>query len=238
VHFHTRHSGSGCTPTVLPPRSRVQESNKRAFDKVQEQARETSWPPESDANVYGSASTRHRVTRDKRSGTLTAMAAAVCFLLASCGGEATLVGPAAGQSATVVPATMAPMATPATPMAATPQASPVGTIVWTTAVDPRTSAPVGSVASFSPDADRIVAAAPVRHLPAGAALSASWTYNETSLDQFDTRLDFAAAAEDTWASFLIERTGESLWPAGTYEITIVLGGKDVQKAAVEVIAVE
>jgi hypothetical protein len=121
----------------------------------------------------------------------------------------------------------------ATPRA-TAAAEPIGAVVWATATDSATNAPVDSVSSYSPDAPRIVAAVRIDALPAGSTVEATWEYNNTSLDAFATRLTPADSGVDQWLSFYIERDPEVEWPIGTYEVRISLNGATVHEAAVEV----
>jgi hypothetical protein len=192
----------------------------------------------SDVNVTRSASVRIENEGGCRGHSWLVFSLAAGLLLVSCGGEAKLVGPAVSQPVATAPAVPSPGATPATPVAAATPEAPIGPVVWTTAVDPLTSAPTDSVTSYRPDTQRIIAAAPLRRVPAGSALAASWFYNDTSLDAFNTQLAMTAAADQTWVSFYIERSNDTLWPEGVYEIAISLGGMDAQRGAIEVIAAE
>jgi hypothetical protein len=118
--------------------------------------------------------------------------------------------------------------------AATPVVPWVGDVVWTTATDPTTNAPVEPVSSYPPNALRIVAAVHVDALSAGPSVEATWEYNDTSLDAFTTRLTPSEGGADHWINFYIERDPEVEWPVGTYEVKILLNGTTVQEAAVEV----
>jgi hypothetical protein len=129
--------------------------------------------------------------------------------------------------------TNTPQAGAATP-AATSMASHVGEVVWATATDPVTNAPIDPVSSYRTDALRIVAAVHLDTLPTGSTVEATWEYNDTSLDAFTTRLTPSDSGTDQWISFYIERDPEVEWPVGTYELTISLDGTPVQQAAVEV----
>jgi len=117
---------------------------------------------------------------------------------------------------------------------ATPLAQPIGDVVWATATDPATNAPIDPVSSYHPDALRIVAAAQIHAVSAGSTIEATWEYNDTSLDAFTTRLPPANSRADQWISFYIERDPEVEWPEGTYEVRISLNGTIEQQAAVEV----
>jgi hypothetical protein len=127
----------------------------------------------------------------------------------------------------------------ATPRLATPAstiASPqIGEIVWTTATDPASNAPIEPVTSYRSDATRIIAAAPIRALPAGSRIEATWEYNNTSLDPFATQLFPPETLNETWITMHIDRDPEVPWPEGQYKITISLDGVAMQHAAVEVL---
>jgi hypothetical protein len=117
---------------------------------------------------------------------------------------------------------------------ATAVASRLGGVVWATATDPATNAPVDSVSSYPPDALRIVAAVHIDALSAGSSIEATWEYNNTSLDAFTTRLTPSNSGADQWISFYIERNADLEWPVGTYVVKISLDGAAVQQAAVDV----
>jgi hypothetical protein len=157
--------------------------------------------------------------------------ALVCGLLVSCGG---------GEPRLVPPFEPSPqiMATSTTVEAGTPLAaaleSQIGDVVWTTATDAATSAPVDMVSSYRPEAPRIIAAVQTRGLAAGSVVEATWEYNDTSLDAFTTRLTLTERGAEQWLSFHIARDPEMLWPVGRYEVTISVNGNKVQQAAVDV----
>ena len=156
--------------------------------------------------------------------------ALACAVLISCGGEPRLVLPV-NPSPQVVPTSTAGVA--ATPMSAVME-SQIGDIVWTAATDPASNEPTDAVASYRPDAPRIIAAVRTRALSAGSIIEATWEYNDTSLDAFTTRLTPSASGAEQWISFHIARDPEVPWPVGTYEVAIALDGAIVRQAAVEV----
>jgi hypothetical protein len=159
-----------------------------------------------------------------------ALLALGCGLLASCGGEPRLVPPAESSQHIVANTPRAAAATPA----ATSMAPRVGEVVWATATDPATNAPIDLVFSYRPDILRIVAAVHLNALPTGSTLEATWEYNDTSLDAFTTHLTLPESGADQWISFYIDRDPEVEWPVGTYEVKISLDGTPVQQAAIEV----
>ena len=156
--------------------------------------------------------------------------ALTCGLLVSCGGEPGLAPPADSSPQVISNSVSLSTAIPA----ATAVASQVGDVVWATATDPATNAPVEPVSSYPPDALRIIAAVHADALSAGSNVEATWEYNDTSLDAFTTRLTPSERGTDQWISFYIERDPEVEWPVGTYEVQILLNGATAQEAAVEV----
>jgi hypothetical protein len=154
-----------------------------------------------------------------------------CAMLISCGSEPRLVPPA-NPSPQVAPTS--PAGAAATPMSAV-MASQIGDIVWATSTDPASNMPIDTVASYRPDAPRIIAAVQARALSSGSIIEATWEYNDTSLDAFTTRLTPSASSAEQWISFHIARDPEVPWPVGTYEVAIALDGAIVRQAAVEVI---
>ena len=156
--------------------------------------------------------------------------AVASVLLASCGSEPRLAPLADSSPQKTTDSAIVSTAIPA----ATAVASQPGVIVWATATDPATHAPVEPVSSFAPDALRIVAAVQADALTAGSSVEAIWEYNDTSLDAFTTRLTPSESSSTQWISFYIERDPEVQWPVGTYEVKILLNGATVQEAAVEV----
>ena len=151
--------------------------------------------------------------------------------LVSCGGEPLLVPPgdplpaATNETSELAPAT--PVHASTTP--------DIGAIIWTTATEPVTNAPVQPVSSYLSDAPRITAAAPALSLLAGSRVQATWEYNNTSLDAFTTRIAATGGAEETWVTFHIDRDPDVPWPLGEYEVTISLDDVAMQHAMVEVI---
>jgi hypothetical protein len=159
-----------------------------------------------------------------------ASVALVCGMLAGCGGELRLV-PTAGPSPQVV--SEAPAAPGATPVS-TAVATRFGPIVWATATDPATSAPIDPVLSYPPHAPRIIAVMQTFAIPPGSVIEATWEYNDTSLDAFFTRLVPASSTAESWISFHIERDPDVPWPVGTYEVSVSLNGALAHQASIEV----
>ena len=156
--------------------------------------------------------------------------ALLCGMLVSCGGEPRLEPPADQSPEVIANSTAVAAATPGSAA----MESPIGEVMWATATDPASNAPIEPVSSYHPDAPRIIAAVRTRALSAGSVVEAIWEYNDTSLDAFTTRLTPTASGADQWISFHIARNPEVPWPVGTYEVTVSLDGAAVQQAAVEV----
>ncbi len=167
--------------------------------------------------------TAHRSVR-------AACLALLCVMLVSCGGEPRLEPPADQSPEVIANSTAVAAATPGSAA----MESPIGDVVWATATDPATNAPIEPVTSYRPDAPRIIAAVRTRALSAGSAIEATWEYNDTSLDAFTTRLTPTESGAEQWISFHIARDREVPWPVGRYEVAISLNGAIVRQAAVEV----
>jgi hypothetical protein len=156
--------------------------------------------------------------------------ALACGLLASCGGDPILAPPVDPSPQTTIDTTEAAAAT----SIATATAQQISDVIWATATDPATNAPIDPVSSYRADALRIVAVVHIDELPTGSSVEATWEYNNTSLDAFTTRLTPADSGANQWISFYIERDPKVEWPVGTYEVRISLNGATAQEAAVEV----
>ena len=75
---------------------------------------------------------------------------------------------------------------------------------------------------------------PAYVLPAGSQVSATWSYNNTSLDAFATTLTIDHLRPEQWLTFQLSRNAEEPWPTGVYEITISLNGQVAQSSTIEV----
>jgi hypothetical protein len=150
-------------------------------------------------------------------------------LLAGCGGNDSHPATPTATSAPNLTATFAASVT------TTPQPPPeVAKIVWATAIDYRTKAPVEVVDGFTVDDTTLYAALQVRNLRPNATLTAHWTYNKTSLDGLATTAVVPSGPNSGWVEFHLTRSEEP-WPDGTYAISVSLDGKVVQTAKVSVV---
>jgi hypothetical protein len=185
--------------------------------------------------------------RDKSSRRATTKQIAAALLvvggLAACGGPA---GPTPTPFATATPAAATPRANEALPAPTMPAAfsgigSPVarpdgeiGPVIWASAIDPTTKAPVARATTFSPDAATIYAVVPVIRLAPNARLTAAWSYNDTSLDAFTQSVTAGGQQGARWIEFHLSRSSDHPWPTGTYAIEVRLGDDIVQTASVTV----
>lgn len=159
------------------------------------------------------------------------LVAAAGIVLAGCG-QARLTSPG---KASVSTQNSTPSASPSTAAAATPVPS-LSEIVWATAADPVTNAPLDDVASFASDAPRIAAFVLTGNIPPGSTIQAEWQYNDATLDAFTRQIVVPTATDRTWMSFHIDRGETETWPVGKYEVSISLDGQAVRGDSVEVVA--
>lgn len=136
--------------------------------------------------------------------------------------------PPAEAAPSVVPD--APTPAPATPV---PHAEGLGEIRWTGEAM-TTATPTAGLTQLPSDVPHIVANLPAYVLPAGSQVSATWSYNNTSLDAFATTLTIDQLRAEQWLTFQLSRSAETPWPPGVYEITISLNGQVAQSSSIEV----
>jgi len=152
-------------------------------------------------------------------------------------GFVVMLGACGGSGAQSPTATVGPTDT-ATAITFTPTPVPaatVGKIAWTSSVDPITAAPGQHAKQFGRDAQGIYAVVNVTNLPAGAVLAAIWTYNGESLTLNASSVIPSTMFGEGYVQFHLQRDQGTLWPAGTFAITISLDGKTVQTASVDVV---
>ncbi|HEU5433760.1 MAG TPA: hypothetical protein VFU81_18975, partial [Thermomicrobiales bacterium] len=113
-------------------------------------------------------------------------------------------------------------------------AGEIGAVVWARGVDPATKAPLDRTTSFPPDAPAIYAVVPVDRLAPNARLTATWSYNDTSLDAFTQTVTAGDAPGARWVEFHIARSSAVPWPAGDYTIVVRLADGLAQTASVTV----
>lgn len=129
------------------------------------------------------------------------------------------------------------------PLLPTPSGSPapfrspaadIGPIVWTTAVDPRTNAPLDPVTLFPGDAPTIFATVSLARWEPRATISAEWSYNGTPLDAFATTVVADRSQRDVWLEFHLSKDPAASWPDGVYAIALLVDGQPAQAASVVV----
>lgn len=172
-------------------------------------------------------------SRARRAQALAPAAALCVALLTACGGGPTLVAPATSTPpvGTVAPATPdAPTPAPATPV---PRPAGLGEVRWSSEAL-TTATPAAGLTQLPSGASQIVANLPAYALPAGSQVTATWSYNNTSLDAFTTTVTIAEPRAEQWLTFQLSRNLETPWPPGIYEITISLNGQIAQSSAIEV----
>ena len=150
----------------------------------------------------------------------------VALLLAACGGDDPDSTPTVGPTTTAAPGDSASTQIPA---------ASIEPIVWTTAVDSTTNAPAEPVEQFSTEEQTIYAVVRVANLPAGAVLSASWTYNDAPLESATREIVPSQAYRAGYVEFHLTRGDGQTWPEGSYGLTITLDGTVSQMAVVNVV---
>ena len=142
--------------------------------------------------------------------------------IAGCGGSS----PEKPASTKVSTPTTVINAEPTATPTATPTAAIFGAIVWTTAINAATSAPVDKVASFGQDASAIYAVVPVKGVAPGLTVTADWTFNGSPLPGVSSTVVATRPVADGWLEFHLTLAAGQTWPAGTYHIDIhqPLGG--------------
>lgn len=157
---------------------------------------------------------------------------AVALQLTGCGGEQpplSVVATIASSPSPTVAVRQAASPPAATPIPLTPG---IGPVQWTTGEDALTGAPVDSAELFFTDSPQVIASVKADLLAVGTTVEAAWFYNNTSLDAFTTTLTIDHPAPERWLSFRLERTPDTFWPAGEYEIHLKVNGEDAQQATI------
>lgn len=165
---------------------------------------------------------------------LGAAACACALALGACGGSDDTEDPTSVVPA--VPTEAIPQATDA-PM---PTQVLAGDPVWSTSVEAGTNRPTGPVEdSFNASDPVIYAAIPVAAAPAGAMLTASWTYNDTPVQGMDATIQLPEVRfEAIWAEFHLEVRDAGDWPDGEYRIIVREGDQVVSDGVIEVVNAE
>lgn len=107
-------------------------------------------------------------------------------------------------------------------------------VVWTTAVDPATGQPADRIEVFPRDTKRIIAAVEVMNLPAGGALTATWTMNGRPVEGLDSTIRVDRAQPSGWAEFHLDWAGPTMWPVGTLTILITSSTGETVESSVRI----
>ncbi len=110
----------------------------------------------------------------------------------------------------------------------------LGPVEWAAEIDPETHEPRQRVESFPTDAPVIYAVVAVDHIAAGTTLQATWTYNRTPLETLDQSMVVDTASSNTWLEFHLALTQPGTWPAGEYELSILVNGEPAVSGSVRV----
>lgn len=176
------------------------------------------------------AGVKRRLVSTSNAGWSAALRAVAVLVIAGMG-----LGACGGSSGSPTPA--APPATATSPaVPPTPAPSPsLGDVVWASAIDPETREPVTPVDRFAADAPAIYAVVRVRNVPAGATLSADWSYNDNRLGVAAAPVVVGSAVASGYVEFHLTRDEDQPWPDGTYGIAISLDGQVAATSTVDVI---
>lgn len=163
----------------------------------------------------------------------------ILLLCVACSGssDAPQATPTLAPAASPVPSPApSPVASPsplpdlaATPGVFTSPQADVGNVVWSTAIDPTTNAPTSRVTELTANVATIYATLPVYRVKPGTVFTAKWTYNNTSMETLTSHVTASGSYDEAWIEFHITRAASQPWPAGTYEVTVLVG--DQQKVA-------
>jgi hypothetical protein len=155
------------------------------------------------------------------------LAIGLCLLvllssLAACGGGDD------PPSATSTPApTQPPTQTPAPP-------AELGQIVWASAVDDSTKAPLNQVTSYPHDAGAIYAVVPVTRIVSNTPVTAEWDYDGVAMPELTTTVNAPDLPNGGWIEFHITRSTNLFWPVGAYHVQVFVNGQTVQESSVSV----
>ena len=114
-------------------------------------------------------------------------------------------------------------------------AADIGPIVWATAIDPVTFAPIQSAVEIDSLAPVIYAVVPVRRIEPGTTVSAAWTYNDTPIPATAPAVTAAERRDAVWLAFDLTRGMAESWPDGQLAVTISVNGQPVSGAEVTIV---
>jgi hypothetical protein len=188
--------------------------------------------------VKGSGTVRER--HGRAGWAVRGLAAGLILLVAvACSGssDAPKPTPTPAPTASPVPSPIpSPVASPsplpdlaATPGVFTSAQADVGKVVWSTSLDPATNAPTHRVTALTANVTTIFATLPVYRVKPGTVFTAKWTYNNTPVEALTSHVTAGGSYAEAWIEFHITRAANQPWPAGTYEVTVLVG--DQQQVA-------
>jgi hypothetical protein len=149
------------------------------------------------------------------------MAIAGLILLAGCGGGG------GGGDAAPTPEAAEPTA-PAAPIV-------LGEVVWATEVDPDSQEPLDIEERYPNNAPAIIAAVPVRSVPAGAVITATWTIDGTEVPEVTSSVTADAPVNEGWVSFRFTRDPDRLFPLGILGVTVTAADGASTTSEVEIV---
>lgn len=176
--------------------------------------------------------------RARRGRPLALLAAGLLLaLLAACGGDGpTEIAPAASPPpAARARSSATPSPAPVTPTPAFSSGTVAAdAIVWASALDPTTGAPLERSPVFPPDAPHIYAAVPLRHVEAGTQMRIDWRYNDTPMDSLASEAVARQTADDLWIAFALSLGDGRTWPVGVYEAIVSIDGREALRSVAHV----
>lgn len=110
-----------------------------------------------------------------------------------------------------------------------------GALVWATAIESGTNRPTAEVARIDVTTPVIYAVLPVSASPAGATLTAEWTFNTTPIQGVGASIQLPEVSEaPIWVEFHLERQVGEAWPDGTYTVIVREGDRVVGEGTIDV----
>jgi hypothetical protein len=113
---------------------------------------------------------------------------------------------------------------------ATPEPTPVlvsfGQVVWASAIDTETGAPVDSLTTLSNMAPQVYASVQADMLPADVPVQARWTIDGAELSGLDPApVTVDEDRAEPWISWSLTWTADEPWPVGVLGIEIEVNGE-------------
>ena len=111
-------------------------------------------------------------------------------------------------------------------------------VIWTTAVDPETRAPVNEVSSFPTNAPTIIAAVEIGEAQAGTVLTATWSIDGVDVPQATMQVTAGKDLKEGWATFQFNRAPDRLFPLGELQVRVSAGDDSVVTGTVDIVLPE